>query len=80
MKAVTVELPDVFYSEFEMFARKVNRKTPELIREAMELYRQQYIHRSASLRDRRPAIIGAPIRPITAGDDILGEMLDDMRD
>jgi hypothetical protein len=38
------------------------------------------MHRSTSLRDRRPASVGGPIQPITGDDDILGGMLDDARD
>jgi Arc/MetJ-type ribon-helix-helix transcriptional regulator len=80
MKTITVNVSEPVYEDFQMFARKVDRKASELIREAMELYRQQYIHRSTSLKDRRPANVGGKIRPITQDDDLLGEMLDDSRD
>ena len=49
-------------------------------REAMEMYRQQHMRRHTSLRNRHPASVGGPIRPITSADDLLGGMLDDARD
>jgi hypothetical protein len=80
MKTITVNVSEPVYEDFQQFARKVDRKTSELIREAMEMYRQQHIQRRTSLRDRLPASVGGAIRPITGDDDILGEMLDDARD
>lgn len=80
MRTITVNVSEPVYGEFQDYARKVDRKTSELIREAMELYRQHHMHRPTSLRDRRPASVGGPIQPITGDDDILGGMLDDARD
>jgi hypothetical protein len=80
MKTITVNVSEPVYGEFQDYARKVDRKTSELIWEAMELYRQHYMHRTTSLRDCRPASVGGPILPITGEDDILGGMLDDARD
>lgn len=68
------------YEEFRQHARKTDRKAAELIREAMELYRQERMQRRTSLRDRRVATVGGPIAAITSEDDILGGMLDDTRD
>lgn len=80
MKTITVNVSEPVYEDFQQYATKVHRKASELIREAMELYRQQHIQRRTSLRDRRPASVGGPIRAITSEDDILGDMLDDARD
>ncbi len=80
MKTITVNVSEPVYEDFRQHARKVDRKTSELIREAMELYRQQHMQRRTSLRDRRPVSVGGPIQAITAEDDILGGMLDDARD
>ncbi len=80
MKTITINVSEPVYDAFRRHARKVDRKASELIREAMELYHQQFIQRRTSLRDLRPASVGGSIRPISAGDDILGEMLDDPRD
>ena len=80
MKTITVNVSEAVYEEFRQFAARMNRKASELIREAMEAYRQQHMERRTSLLDRLPASVGGPIRPITGADDILGEMLDDTRD
>ena len=64
----------------EAIAAAAPEALAELIREAMEEYRQKHIARRTSLRDRRPVSVGGPIQPITAEDDLLGEMLDEARD
>lgn len=80
MKTITVNVSEPVYEEFQRYAQKTDRKTSELIREAMELFRQQHMQRRTSLRDRRPTSVGGPIQPITGDDDILGDMLNDTRD
>jgi Arc/MetJ-type ribon-helix-helix transcriptional regulator len=80
MKTITINVSEPVYEDFREHARKVERKASELIREAMELYREQHMQRRTSLRDRRPASVGGAIQAITAEDDILGGMLDDARD
>lgn len=81
MKTVTVNVSEPVYEEFQAYARRMDRKTSELIREAMELYRSTHIQRRTSLRNRSaPASVGGPIQPLTPDDDLLGEMLDDARD
>lgn len=80
MRTITVNVSEPVYEDFRRHARKTERKASELIREAMELYRQQNMQRKTSLRDRRPASVGGPIAAITEEDDCLGGMLDDTRD
>ena len=80
MKTITVNVSEPVYQAFQGHARKVDRKTSELIREAMELYRSTHLERRTSLLDRKPTSVGGPIEAITANDDILGDMLDDTRD
>jgi len=80
MKTITVNVSEPVYEDFRRYARKVDRKASELIREAMEMYRQQHMQRRTTLRDRHPASVGGPIQPITAEDDLMVEMLDDTRD
>lgn len=79
MKTITVNVSEPIYEEYQTYAKKVGRKTSELIREAMEEYRDAHLLRRTSLRDRRPTSVGGPIEPITEKDDLLGEMLDDSR-
>ena len=80
MKTITINVSEPVYEEFRQYATKTERKASELIREAMELYRQQHMQRRTSLRDRRPISVGRPIQAITADDDLLGGMLNDARD
>jgi Arc/MetJ-type ribon-helix-helix transcriptional regulator len=80
MKTITVNVSEPVYEDFQQYALKTDRKASELIREAMELFRQQHMQRRTSLKDRRPASVGGPIQAITAEDDVLGSMLDDQRD
>ena len=80
MKTITVNVSEPVYQDFQTFAKKADRKASELIREAMELYRQIHMSRRTTLRDRRPASVGGPIEMITSEDDLLGGMLDDARD
>jgi hypothetical protein len=76
MKTITVNVSEPVYQDFQAYAEKTDRKAAELIREAMEMYRQTHMHRRTSLRDIRPTSVGGPIQPITGDDDLLGEMLE----
>lgn len=80
MRTITINVSEPVYEEFQQYARRTDRNASELIREAMELYRQQQMHRRTSLRDRRPTSVGGPIQALTADDDILEGLLDDARD
>lgn len=80
MKTITINVSEPVYEDFQVFAKQVDRKASELIREAMELYRTTHIQRKTTLWNRQPASVGGPIHPLTAGDDLLEEMLDDSRD
>ena len=80
MKTITMNVSEPVYEDFQIFAKRVDRKTSELIREAMELYRKTHIQRRTSLRNRQPVSVGGPIQPLSANDDLLEEMLDDSRD
>ncbi len=76
---MTINVSEPVYEDFKVFAKRADRKASELIREAMEYYRQTHMQRRTSLRKRNPASVGGPIRPLTSEDDLLGEMLDDSR-
>jgi Arc/MetJ-type ribon-helix-helix transcriptional regulator len=75
MKTITVNVSEPVYREFQEYARRQDRTTAELIREAMEAYRQRWAARRGSLRDLRPLDLGAVRRPVTSEDDLLEEML-----
>ncbi len=73
MKTITVNVSDPVYREFQEYARRHDRTAAELIREAMELYRERWRRRRGSLRDLNPLDLGEVREP--ESDDLLGEML-----
>lgn len=77
MNLGTVNVSEPIYREFQDFARRKDRKTSELIREAMEIYRERYIQDSGnrSIRDLRPRSLGKTLRPLEVEDDLLDEMV-----
>ena len=74
MKTITVNVSEPVYAEFQRFAIDQDRPTSEIIREAMEYYRQTKIHPVRSLRNARPASVKAVLKPWAGR----GELLDDM--
>ena len=77
MKAITINVSEPVYREFQEYARRHDRTTSELIREAMEQYRLQKIRPRGTLRDLQPSSVGAVLRELQRDDDLLEEMLDD---
>jgi hypothetical protein len=77
MKPITINVSESTYREFKEYARRQDRKTAELIREAMELYREKKIQDSGvtSLRELRPESLGKVLQPLSSEDDILDEMI-----
>jgi hypothetical protein len=75
MKTITVNVSEPIYREFQEYARKHDRTTAELIREAMEAYRQRWTARRGSIRDLKPLDVGAVRHPLGPADDLLEEML-----
>ncbi|NBP40647.1 MAG: ribbon-helix-helix protein, CopG family, partial [Betaproteobacteria bacterium] len=49
MKTITINVSKPVYVEFQRFAKESDRTTSELIREAMDQYREKKIHGSGSL-------------------------------
>lgn len=76
MKTITVNVSEPVYSDFREHARRQDRPTSELIREAMALYRDQRIRPRGSLRNLAPLSLGEVLRPLSGDDDLLEEMLD----
>lgn len=76
MKAITVHVSDPIYREFQEYARRHDRTAAELIREAMEAYRQRWLGRGGSLRQVPPLDLGAVKKPLSQEDDLLEEMLE----
>ena len=76
MKTITINVSEPIYLEFQAYARRQDRTTAELIREAMEAYRQRWQDRQGSLRTLAPLDLGAVKLPFSQDDDLLGEMLE----
>lgn len=66
------------YREFQEFAKSTDRKTAELIREAMELYRDQRIRQrpTHSLLDHEPISLGKPLKPWKTRAELLESFFD----
>jgi hypothetical protein len=76
MKTITVNVSEPVYRDFVEHARRQDRKASELIREAMEAYRNLHIRPRPSLKDLKPISLGKVRKALGLGDDLLGEMLD----
>ena len=79
MKTISINVSEPVYRDFQRFARARDRTASELIREAMEDYRERRIVRSTSLADLTPVSVGRVLRPLGPDDDLLQEMLADDR-
>lgn len=79
MKTITINVSEPVYRDFQEYARRRDRTTSELIREAMELYRERNIRPRTTLRDLRPSSVGAVLKDLDRDDDLLQEMLGDLR-
>jgi len=80
MKTITINVSEPVYRDFQRYAKEHDRTASELIRHAMEEYRHTHLQGSGSLRNLHPLSLGKVLRPLTADDDLLGEMLDENRD
>jgi hypothetical protein len=68
------------YEVYKAQAKKQDRTASELIREAMERYRQSWTGNETSLLDLPPIFLGKPLKPLSPDDDLLDEMLYGDRD
>jgi Arc/MetJ-type ribon-helix-helix transcriptional regulator len=82
MKTITIDVSEPVYADFREHAQKIDRSTSELIREAMEEYRDRRIKGGISIRDMHPIGLeprgDAPASGSHEGD-LLGKMLHDLR-
>jgi predicted transcriptional regulator len=79
MKAITVNVSEPVYREFQRYASALDRTTSELIREAMEDYLDQKLKRRASMKDLEPISLGKLLSDTATRGDLLAEMHDDDR-
>jgi hypothetical protein len=81
MKAITINVSEPVYADFQRYAEQQDRPASELIREAMEAYRQSRIRPARSLRERRPASVGSVLQRWTGRQDLVDVLLErDARD
>jgi len=79
MKTITINVSEPVYRDFQEYARAADRSTSELIREAMEDFRNRRMRPRSSIRDIRPLSLGSILKPLDRHDDTLGDMLNDIR-
>jgi hypothetical protein len=75
MKTISVNVSEPVYEDFMEYAQRTDRTAAELIREAMDLFRNQRIRPRTSLATLKPLNLGKTLRPLTNRDDLLKEML-----
>ena len=75
MKTISVNVSEPVYEDFMEHARRTDRPAAELIREAMDLFRNERIRPRTSLAALKPLDLGKTLRPPASRDDLLGEML-----
>ncbi|MGH7997521.1 MAG: ribbon-helix-helix protein, CopG family [Opitutaceae bacterium] len=75
MKTITVNVSEPVYQDFQRHAETSDRTTSELIREAMEEYRDRKLRRRGSLKGLPTYSLGRMRRNLGAKDDLLGEMI-----
>jgi predicted transcriptional regulator len=79
MKAITINVSEPVYREFQRYATALDRTTSELIREAMDDYLDQKLSRRTSMKDLEPVSLGRVLRDTTTRGDLLVEMRNDDR-
>ena len=79
MKTITINVSEPVYRDFQRIAKARDRTASELIRQAMEEFRERRIVRSTTLADLSPVSVGRVLAPLRRGDDLLAELLDDDR-
>jgi predicted CopG family antitoxin len=77
MKTITINVSEPVYRDFQKQAKCMDRTASELIREAMELYRdQRIVQRAASVLEIPTVSVGNVLKPLGPEDDLLAEMLE----
>jgi len=74
MKHVTINVSEPVYKEFKEYAKRQDRTTSGLIREAMEMYLRERVHRETSVQDLSPLSMRMIKRTLNRTDGLLGEM------
>jgi predicted transcriptional regulator len=75
MKTITVNVSEPVYQDFQRHAETSDRTASELIREAMEEYRDRKLRRKGSLKGLPTYSLGRIRRDLGPKDVLLDEML-----
>ena len=76
MKAITLNVSEPVYADFQRFAKEQDRPTSELLREAMELYRKAKMPPVKGLRELNPSSAGALLLSWSGRGDLLSDFLE----
>lgn len=76
MKTITLNVSEPVYADFQRYAQEQDRPTSELLREAMELYRQSKIRPPRSLRNLKPSSVGTVLQPWSSRSELLEDLLE----
>ncbi len=76
MKTITLNVSEPVYADFQRYAREKDRSTAELVREAMETYRETKIRPPRSLREQHPVSAGEVLTPWNGRVELLDDLLD----
>ena len=76
MKTITVNVSEPIYQDFQRHAETTDRPTSELIREAMEEYRDRKLRRRGSLSALPSYSLGRIRHGLRKSDELLEEMLE----
>ena len=76
MKTITLNASEPVYADFQRYAQEQDRPTSELLREAMELYRQSKIRPPRSLRNLKPSSVGTVLQPWSSRSELLEDLLE----
>lgn len=75
MKTITINVSEPVYAEYRRAATAMGRPTSELIREAMEAYRERILTPRHDLSSFAPVALGVTLQTLSAEDDLLDESL-----
>ena len=75
MNTITINVSEPVYAELQQASKAMGRPTSELIREAMEHYRNEKLYPRRSIKDFRPRSAGKVLRPLDSQNDLLEEMI-----
>lgn len=74
MKTITVNVSEPVYNQIKAYAKRHDRTTSELIREAMAAYVHERVNAEHSLKKMPPLDLGKVKKAMSRNDDLLGEM------